>query len=480
MLNHEESTHPSITISLNIQGWQHLDPILLAALAAESPLLLVGPHGTAKSLLVERIADALGLSMRHYNAALINYDDLVGIPLPEEGNESLKFVSTPGAIWDAEFVFFDEISRCRPDLQNKLYPIIHERKVVGISLDNLHHRWSAMNPPAPDDPDTSSFSDEYYLGSEPLDPALTDRFPFVVPVPAWNQLSKSARRRLIIGDNVFGDSELDGVEPELSLPALIEACVPLIPQIEEEYGEWMADYLVIVVDLLGEAKLPQSPRRARMLAQSILAVHAARLVLEGEDADLDFSAELALVYGLPQNATEVPPSQTTIVTAHKQAWEIASMIDDDAWRQVLEDRDLVHRVVLAEELEFSDEDMSRLVTQAFSEGDSEVRKQGLATAMFLAFRCRRNLTPAAWEPLVKYAGRVLEPRVASASIGAADMNIWNEIKEWAKEHQGQGELARVEVNYILSGFPGLWRNHNWKDALKRFSEDLELFGVKEV
>ena len=143
MLNEKEVIRKaSITATLEVQGWQHLDAILLSALATNFPVLLIGPHGTAKTLLVERLAEALGLSFRHYNASLLNYDDLVGIPMPEEGNEHLRFITTPGAIWDAEFVFFDEISRCRPDLQNKLFPIIHERRVVGMNLERLRYRWA--------------------------------------------------------------------------------------------------------------------------------------------------------------------------------------------------------------------------------------------------------------------------------------------------------------------------------------------------
>ena len=115
-------------------------------------MLLVGEHGTAKTMLVERLAAALGLAFRHYNASLVNYDDLVGIPMPDERG-GLRFVGTPGAIWDAEFVFFDEVDRCRPDLQNKLFPIVHERRVAGVGLPRLRHRWAAMNPPSPDDDD---------------------------------------------------------------------------------------------------------------------------------------------------------------------------------------------------------------------------------------------------------------------------------------------------------------------------------------
>ncbi|HLF40171.1 MAG TPA: AAA family ATPase, partial [Acidimicrobiia bacterium] len=117
-----------LTRGLGVVGWDDLDPVLLAALALEAPVLLIGPHGTAKSMLVERLATALGTAFRHYNASLLNYDDLVGIPLPDEAG-GLRFAATPGSVWGAGFVFFDEVSRCRADLQNKLFPIVHERRV---------------------------------------------------------------------------------------------------------------------------------------------------------------------------------------------------------------------------------------------------------------------------------------------------------------------------------------------------------------
>jgi MoxR-like ATPase len=120
-----------LTRPLGLLGWERLEPVLLAALTTSEPVLLIGRHGTAKSFLLERLAQALGLVYRFYNASLINYDDLVGIPLPDETQTSLRYITTPTAIWDAEVVFVDELSRTRPDLQNKLFPIIHERACKG-------------------------------------------------------------------------------------------------------------------------------------------------------------------------------------------------------------------------------------------------------------------------------------------------------------------------------------------------------------
>ena len=112
---------------LGIEGWRHIEPCIVAALATESPLLLIGEHGTAKSLLLERLADALELQFRHYNASTINFDDLVGFPVPEK--DHIKYLRTPLDAWDAEVLFIDEISRCRIDMQNRLFSIVHEKKM---------------------------------------------------------------------------------------------------------------------------------------------------------------------------------------------------------------------------------------------------------------------------------------------------------------------------------------------------------------
>ena len=168
----------SLLRGIGIVGLRDLEPVILAALVTEEPLLLIGAHGTGKSLLLTRISEALGLEFRHYNASLLNFDDLVGFPLPTPGG-SLEYIKTPAAIWGAETVIFDEISRCRPDMQNKLFPVVHERRIQGILLESLRYRWAAMNPPVSEEDENG------YVGSEPLDPALADRFAFVVVMPGW-------------------------------------------------------------------------------------------------------------------------------------------------------------------------------------------------------------------------------------------------------------------------------------------------------
>ena len=203
---------------------------------------------------------------------------------------------------------------------------------------------------------TPGSSQQYYLGSEPLDPALADRFPFIINVPTWSELSEADRRHIINwkeGDH-FSEFDLTNILADHPLADYVDQCADYIPALEAELADWMADYVLYVIDLLEKAKLPQSPRRARMLARSIVAVHAARMVLEGDDAELDISAEIALTYSLPENASEVPPSPANIVAAHKQAWEISILEEDDEMRQVFVEPDPVQRVLLADQLELDD------------------------------------------------------------------------------------------------------------------------------
>jgi len=86
--------------SLNLFGLDHLDPVILASLADESTLLLIGRHGTAKSELLNRIAAALKLKHRHYNASLIAFDDLLGFPVPNPERTALTYLRTEGDLWD--------------------------------------------------------------------------------------------------------------------------------------------------------------------------------------------------------------------------------------------------------------------------------------------------------------------------------------------------------------------------------------------
>ncbi|MFP6888176.1 MAG: MoxR family ATPase [Nitrospinota bacterium] len=325
---------PSILAGIGLYGLSPLGPVILAALATEEPLLLIGPHGTGKSLLLLRIAEALELELRHYNASLLNFDDLVGFPLPGKDG-SLEYVKTPASIWGAGAVIFDEISRCRPDIQNKLFPIVHERRAQGILLEDLRYRWAAMNPPSSDD------DDEGYLGSEPLDPALADRFAFIAEMPSWENLSEGDQINIISAN---GESRVPVAAS--ALRRAVATTRASIPVLREAMGDAVAVYVRTLVALLAQADICLSPRRAGMLLRSVIAVHAAALSTDPSASPSD-SALLAVQSGLPQRAQGIRVPRVKFLAAHREAWRLAGVKPGDPLRTILTTRDPLEQVRLA-------------------------------------------------------------------------------------------------------------------------------------
>jgi MoxR-like ATPase len=328
------SARPSLLSRIGLHGLSLLEPVILAALATEEPLLLIGPHGTGKSLLLLRIAGALGLELRHYNASLLNFDDLVGFPLPGKDG-SLDYVKTPASIWGAGAVIFDEISRCRPDIQNKLFPIVHERRAQGILLDDLRYRWAAMNPPVSDD------DDKGYLGSEPLDPALADRFAFIAEMPSWDDLPESDQLKIIVAG-----SEICSSAAASALRSAVASTRASIPILHKSMGDAVAVYVRTLVALLAQADIRLSPRRAGMLLRSVIAVHAAALAADFSAKPSD-SALLALQSGIPQRAQGIEVSRVKFLAAHREAWRLADVKPGDPLRTILTTRNPLEQVRLA-------------------------------------------------------------------------------------------------------------------------------------
>ena len=143
---------------LGVYGFDRHETTILASLVTEDPLLLVGRSGTGKTFLLNTLSEALGLEHRHYNASLISFDDLVGFPYPDEAHTTVRFLETPATVWGAESVLIDEISRCKPEHQNRLFSLVHERRLQGLPLKRLRYRWAAMNPCTADQGGTEDYS----------------------------------------------------------------------------------------------------------------------------------------------------------------------------------------------------------------------------------------------------------------------------------------------------------------------------------
>jgi MoxR-like ATPase len=301
---------------LGVYGYDHVEPVILAALVTGDPLLLIGKAGTGKTFLLNSLSEALGLEHRHYNASLIAFDDLVGFPYPEKDGEGIRYIETPATVWQAQSVLIDEISRCKPEHQNRLFSLVHERRIQGIGLPNLRYRWAAMNPSS-----TDQGVDDFYEGSVPLDQALADRFAFVTEVPDWDELEESDRK--LVADPA-GEGALS--EDGGKLAKFIEESTKALGRAQAAHRKSVIDYAAAAATALGQNRVRISPRRARQLARNLLGLTA---VNEGRVTSGLF--RLGLENSLPHRAWGVAPKRETIRAAHKLAWDHAFLSGDEQW-----------------------------------------------------------------------------------------------------------------------------------------------------
>ena len=314
----KKQTIPSTGIlrELGIVGWDSQEPVILAALATRSPLVLIGAHGTAKSLLLERLAQALDLQYRHYNASILNFDDLIGFPVPKDGE--VEYLRTPLDAWDAQAIFIDEISRCRIDMQNRLFPIVHEKKLQGKLLEKLQYCWSAMNPATKD-----------YIGTYNLDIAFADRYHWLIRVPE----TMSMEDELAI---------ITGIEPQkgsgAKLRKIIKDIRSQLHTITAVFKPIVAELLQAVRGILENAGFPFSLRRAHIIYQNILS-----LLATGQYSEVSKATHIALANSLTQN-TSAPPPLNTITKALKISRDYLSFKMDPILKELLKEKDILKRI----------------------------------------------------------------------------------------------------------------------------------------
>jgi len=309
--------------ALGAYGFEAQEPVILAALASGDPILLIGRSGTGKTFLLNSISEALGLEHRHYNASLISFDDLVGFPYPDEAKASVRFLETPATVWGAESVLIDEISRCKPEHQNRLFSLVHERKIQGLALTRLRYRWAAMNPCSSD-----QSGGEEYLGAEPLDPALADRFAIVLEVGDWDALSDGDRRRVAnpVGEgtvsNDGGQLKAALAEWQRAFAAHLDHCPPSI-----------VDYVCAATTALGDGGIRLSPRRTRLITRTLLAATIVKGIAPDALGTPAGEALFRTVLGasLPQRAWGAAPDAEKVAAAHRLAWDATMLQGRDQW-----------------------------------------------------------------------------------------------------------------------------------------------------
>ncbi len=359
---------PGYLRQLGIYGYEHVESVILASLITGDPLMLIGPSGTGKTYLLNGIAEALGLQHRHYNASLVSFDDLVGFPLPDSNQESVKFLQTPATIWGAESVLVDELNRCKPEHQNRFFSLVHERRLQGIMLDSLQYRWAAMNPVSQDDMDE-------YSGCDPLDAALADRFSFLIEVNDWNQLTEEDQQRVA---NPFGDDHI--ATRQDSLKALLSASKLRFHALSAAPSPYVVTYCIAMANHLAQAGVRISPRRVRQWVRNIIAVFS--LCEERQNPDWESLIWNTIKWSIPQRTAAKSPEETVLRSAHRLAWGACGKDVRQLWLNDLMREPLPVKVEII--LRAPDPDLGTAAVNLLLRELSPIRKAIFAITLFPA------------------------------------------------------------------------------------------------
>src|SRR3954451_2702404 len=111
---------------------QEIIDLMVVAAIAQEPLLLVGPPGTAKSDLVVKFKDALGIEQGDYFEYMLTRftepSEIIGAIDIKELRDGKYIRKKEGKLPTARLVFLDEIFKSNSAILNILLTIINEKK----------------------------------------------------------------------------------------------------------------------------------------------------------------------------------------------------------------------------------------------------------------------------------------------------------------------------------------------------------------
>lgn len=248
---------------MGLHGWDDLALPLVCVLVRNASVLLVGRHGSAKTALARRLAEALGLPFRIFDASKTPFEDLLGFIDPSSlADGEARYVPTPLSAWGAGFILVDEISRADERMQSKFLELVHERTLMGLALPELRYVAAAMNPAS-------------YLGAGPVDEALLGRFDVILQVPDFTQLSQVDQlAALRAGAGVDQGDATGGSGLQPALLDFIEAAREALPDVEARLGGRVVNYAVALARAARAEHLRLDGRRLVMIVRNLLAAHA--------------------------------------------------------------------------------------------------------------------------------------------------------------------------------------------------------------
>lgn len=398
-----------ITEPLGLFGWKHLEPVILASLITEMPMLLVGKHGSAKSFILERLAESLGMKYRFYDASNITNDDLFRASVSTDEAVSSDGQPISDSIEDLEVVFFDNLERSGLGLRNDILWIIHEKRVGGTDLKKLKYRWAAVDPLSDYDSDDNSDPRDS-SGATPLDPAQVDRFPFIVSIPDWDEMKDEDRARNLAAKR---SGKCPGsYELPVGIETLISEGKETLESVDSKYRERAQKYVLALMCLFEAKHISLSTQRATMFVDTLLAIHASKLVLNSHGAHLDTDPRdtclLQVQNTLPTIATR-KVCRVDLIKIADLAVTVSGLSGEE--REILLEKDPLERLVAAAKHkdEISTDTLISVIDDALRRPKA-LEKRAVALICYLQFRERKDLPAAVMQSIVDSLYGVLQNR----------------------------------------------------------------------
>jgi hypothetical protein len=149
-----------------------------------------------------------------------------------------------------------------------------------------------------------------------------------------------------------------------------------------------------------------------------------------------------LLHSIPQLAGETSVDYARLATAHRQAWELTKLDDDDPWKQILE---------------------------AVSSQDEGGLRTATALVAYLRFGLDRNVPGTVVETLAQEVSRVLVPLKGKSTVRGALASVLREIGSIVYFDGGTLIRDRYARNLLYGLLPDGYCQSSPKEVLKFFS-----------
>ena len=179
---------------------QELIDLMLVAAVAQEPLLLVGPPGTAKSDLVLKFKDALGLAENDYFEYMLTRftepSEIIGPIDISQLREGRYIRREQGKLPTARLAFLDEIFKSNSAILNILLTIINERKFYQDGVPQpvrLRILFAAANE-VPEQSELAALKDRFCLKAESRS-VQEQRFTELIDVGLQSEVYKTLNQK---------------------------------------------------------------------------------------------------------------------------------------------------------------------------------------------------------------------------------------------------------------------------------------------